>query len=53
MRNSTLYTSKITGQKESGNYCAYVLVDYQLTMSDTTAPARGLYAGGTAMTGTT
>jgi hypothetical protein len=30
MRNGTLYTSRLTGQLESGNYCAYVLLDYQL-----------------------
>ena len=50
MRNSTRYLNRSTGQKEPGNYCAYVLVDYQLRMPDSTTPGRGLYLGGTAMT---
>jgi porin len=50
MRNSTLYTNRDTGQKEPGNYCAYVLMDYQLRMPDPTTPGRGLFLGGTAMT---
>jgi porin len=50
MHNSTLYTNKITGQKESGNYCVYVLMDYQLHKSDPQNPGRGLYVGGSAMT---
>jgi porin len=50
MRNSTLYTNRLTGQPESGNYCAYVLLDYQLSMPEAAAPGRGLYVGGTAMT---
>ncbi len=50
MRNSTLYTNRLTGQPESGNYCAYVLLDYQLSKPAAAAPGRGLYVGGTAMT---
>jgi hypothetical protein len=50
MRNSTRYTNRSTGQEESGNYCAYVLLDYQLRMADPRTPARGLFVGGTAMT---
>ena len=50
MRNSTLYTNRLTGQQESGNYCAYVLMDYQLRMPDPARPSRGLFLGGTAMT---
>jgi porin len=50
MRNSTRYANKETGPQESGNYCAYVLADYQLRMPDPTSPARGLFLGGTAMT---
>jgi porin len=50
MRNSTLYTNRLTGQQESGNYCAYLLVDYQLQMPEAARPGRGLYVGGTAMT---
>jgi porin len=50
MRNGTRYTSRLTGQEEAGNYCAYVLVDYQLRRPDRATPGRGLYLGGTAMT---
>jgi porin len=49
MRNSTMYTNKITGQRESGNYCVYVLTDYQLRRSDPQRPGHGLYLGGSAM----
>ena len=45
MRNSTRYTNRLTGQQETGNYCAYVLVDYQLRMPDAGNPGRGLYLG--------
>jgi hypothetical protein len=50
MRNSTLYTNKGTGQQESGNYCAYALVDYQLRAPNPGRPSQGLYLGGSAMT---
>jgi len=50
MRNSTRYPNRATGRQESGNYCAYVLMDYQLRMPDPASPARGLFLGGTAMT---
>jgi porin len=50
MYNSTAYTNKITGQKESGNYCAYVLMDYQVIAPDSQKPGHGLYIGGSAMT---
>lgn len=50
MHNSTLYTNKITGEKEAGNYCGYVLMDYQLRAPDSQHPGRGLYVGGSAMT---
>jgi hypothetical protein len=49
MRNSTPYTSAITNQKTAGNYCAFVLMDYQLSMPDAKAPTRGAFVGGTAM----
>jgi porin len=49
MRNSTAYTNRITGQAESGNYCAYVLMDYQVRKPAPAAPARGLYLGATGM----
>jgi porin len=50
MRNSTLYTNRLTEQQESGNNCAYVLMDYQIRRPDPADPGRGLYLGGTAMT---
>lgn len=50
MRNSTRYENKATGELQSGNYCAYVLMDYQLRRPDPASPARGLFLGGTAMT---
>jgi porin len=50
MRNSTPYANRLTGRPESGNYCAYVLMDYQLRMPAPATPGRGLYLGGTAMT---
>lgn len=50
MRNTTRYTHKTSGELASGNYCAYILLDYQLRMPNPAAPAQGLYLGGTAMT---
>ena len=50
MRNSTLYTNEITGQKQPGNYCAFALMDYQLRSPDPEHPEHGLYVGGSAMT---
>lgn len=50
MRNSTRYTNRATGQPETGNYCGYVLMDYQVRQPVPTSPARGLFLGGTAMT---
>jgi porin len=47
--NTTLYVNRFTGRKESGNYCGYVLMDYQLKRSETQSPGHGLYIGGTAM----
>jgi porin len=50
MRNSTRYLSRATGERESGNACAYVLADYQVRMPTPASLARGLFLGGTAMT---
>jgi porin len=49
LRNSTLYTNKSTGKEESGNYCAYALIDLQLRAPDPAYPTRGLFLGGSAM----
>ena len=48
--NTTPYRNEATGQSESGNYCAYALMDYQLLKSDREHPKQGLYAGGSFMT---
>lgn len=50
MRNSTLYTNPVTGQKQPGNFCGYLLMDYQLREPDPQHPSHGLYVGGSAMT---
>lgn len=50
MHNNTLYTNKITRQKESGNYCLYALVDYQLTAFGGQDSSHGWYVGGSIMT---
>jgi porin len=50
MYNTSAYHNEATGQAQSGNYCAYALMDYQFTRSDQEHPARGLYAGGSGMT---
>jgi len=50
MHNTTPYRNKETGRLEAGNYCAYALMDYQVRMPEPSAPARGLFLGGTAMT---
>jgi porin len=47
--NSTPYTSLRTGEKKSGNYCAYLLADHQLWQPDEAHPGRGVYAGASAM----
>jgi len=50
IHNTTIYKNQATGQPESGNYCAYALMDYQLLQPDREHPNRGLYAGGSFMT---
>jgi porin len=50
MRNSTPYSNAISGKKQAGNFCAYVLTDYQLRQRDQLHPNHGLYFGGSAMT---
>lgn len=48
--NTTGYTSAVTGRKESGNYCGYALMDYQMHSSNREHPGQGLYAGASFMT---
>ncbi len=50
MYNLTEYRNYATGRYESGNYCAFALMDYQVTQPDREHPAHGFYAGGSAMT---
>ncbi|MDE3188660.1 MAG: carbohydrate porin [Acidobacteriota bacterium] len=50
MYNTTAYRNLASGRSESGNYCGYVLMDYQLRRSNQEHPGRGLYAGGSFMT---
>ena len=50
MYNNTAYQSAKTGKSESGNYCGFVLMDYQLRQSSPEHPSHGLYAGASFMT---
>jgi porin len=45
MYNTTAYSNVATGKSQSGNYCGYVLMDYQLLRSNHEHPNQGLYAG--------
>jgi porin len=47
--NTTPYRNELTGKMESGNYCAYALMDDQLLKSGGEHPSHGLYAGGSFM----
>lgn len=48
MHNFTAYKNAITGRNDAGNYCAYALMDRQLTQSNRDHPNQGLYMGGSA-----
>jgi porin len=50
MRNSTLYANPVSGQKQPGNFCVYLLLDYQVRKPDPQHPSHGLYVGASAMT---
>ena len=50
MYNTSAYKNLVSGQPEAGNYCGYVLMDYQLTKSNLEHPNQGLYFGGSFMT---
>lgn len=47
--NTTEYKNVVTADKDSGNHCAFALVDYQLRQSNSAHPNQGLYAGGSYM----
>jgi porin len=48
--NTTPFRNATTGRSESGNYCAYVLMDDQLLQTGREHPDHGLYAGASFMT---
>lgn len=50
MHNTSAYKNLVSGLPESGNYCGYVLTDYQLVKSNPEHPNQGLYLGGSFMT---
>jgi porin len=50
MYNTTEYRNEATGQYQSGNYCAYALMDYQVSQPDREHPGHGFYVGGSVMT---
>jgi hypothetical protein len=49
IHNSTPYPNSRTGVPTSGNFCAYILADYELNRHDLEHPGHGIYAGASAM----
>ena len=47
--NTTPYKNVVTRLNDSGNHCAFALMDYQLRPSNAEHPNQGLYAGGSYM----
>ena len=43
--NTTPYKNLVTGHSDSGNHCAFALMDYQIRRSNLEQPSHGLYAG--------
>lgn len=50
IKNASQYSNEATGRPETGDFCAYALMDGQLIQSDREHPQRGIYAGGSWMT---
>lgn len=50
MHNASRFRNEVSGRYEPGNYCAYILMDYQLSQSNIEHPDHGLYAGASFMT---
>lgn len=50
IENTSPYFNEATGRMEPGDFCAYALLDGQLTRPDPAHPARGIYGGVSAMT---
>ena len=46
IRNTSQYANSLTGGTSSGNYCAYLLADRQITRGFRTRPSGGLFVGG-------
>jgi porin len=49
MYNTTAFSNVATGRSQSGNYCGYILTDYQFRRSNREHPSQGWYAGGSWM----
>jgi porin len=47
--NTTAYNNVVSGEKDSGNHCAFALVDFQLLQANLEHFNQGLYAGGSYM----
>lgn len=47
--NTTPYKNVVFGATDSGNHCAFALMDYQFRQSNGEHPNQGLYAGGSYM----
>ena len=50
IENTSPYFNEATGRMEPGDFCAYALMDGQLTRPDPAHPGRGIYGGVSAMT---
>ena len=48
IHNTTKYTNYLTGTKDSGNFCAYLLADRQITRAYGERAANGFFIGGSA-----
>lgn len=49
IHNTTKFPNSRTGVPTSGNFCAFILADYQLNRHDLRFPGHGIYAGASAM----
>lgn len=47
--NTTDYKNIVTGKPDSGNHCAYALMDYQVHQTNLERPNQGIYAGASYM----
>jgi len=49
IHNTTPFPNSRTGVPTPGNFCAFILADHEFYQSDLEHPARGIYAGASAM----